>query len=534
MYKFTSKSMLATGVSFLVVFISVFIFDDIASSANLATLVAGDTLTKETKNKTYLSTSAIPVQVSGVVEAADQVVIYAETAGPITELITREGAIVKGGDLLGRQSTPVVSAQLELAAAERQLVNLQQSQGVLLAAGAEQQAKTVAAAAAKTAALRSVAHDNRVLEGKQSLINTLDSNLIVMTETVGFVNDNRSLFSGDGLEIYQEIISALYGKVPNHLKGGVAMPATDQAGILAEFSAAKTSVEVDELQSIIKSVGQQLGSLEQLLALAEADIYERKSVYVTSDKKSEFEQYRRQVLGAVQVLEFQTATFQQIVDQVRAEAVGIASEAVVTDVGQELAAVQVGYSAQIATQTDVVARAGESVALAQQSLGTITAPFDGLVSEVHVEVGEYVLPGTALFTLVGDGAREVEVTIPSYLLPAVAEGQPFLIDDKQVGHIDRFSKVADGGSGVVVVSLSGEQQFQVGISIKGSLLMEGAADVYSVSRSFLHFDTDGPYLQFESGQSSRIDIVYDAGGEVYVSVTLIDPTALVSANSISL
>ncbi|MEI6285923.1 MAG: efflux RND transporter periplasmic adaptor subunit [Bacillota bacterium] len=52
----------------------------------------------------------------------------------------------------------------------------------------------------------------------------------------------------------------------------------------------------------------------------------------------------------------------------------------------------------------------------------VTAPIDGVVAIKNVDIGDMVMPGQALFTIEGDGPREVTVFLPEKLFSAVVVG----------------------------------------------------------------------------------------------------------------
>ena len=102
----------------------------------------------------YLTTGVLPLCVSGVVEAADSTIVYAETAGVVRDLRVYEGAAVSVGQVLAVQSTPVADARLALAAAERELGQLNQSLNTELRAVQATQAGYQARSAAEIATMR--------------------------------------------------------------------------------------------------------------------------------------------------------------------------------------------------------------------------------------------------------------------------------------------------------------------------------------------------------------------------------------------
>jgi RND family efflux transporter MFP subunit len=54
---------------------------------------------------------------------------------------------------------------------------------------------------------------------------------------------------------------------------------------------------------------------------------------------------------------------------------------------------------------------------------TLVAPFDGTVTRVHLEPGEFAREGATIVTLSGDGGLEIEVELPESAASTLAEGQ---------------------------------------------------------------------------------------------------------------
>ena len=99
----------------------------LAATAAAVTLVAASWL----RPRAVLATAVVrgraidAVYATGTVEAFDRVTVKAKASGSVRELLTREGAAVKKGDLLARIDNPVVSSELErgeveLSAASKQ------------------------------------------------------------------------------------------------------------------------------------------------------------------------------------------------------------------------------------------------------------------------------------------------------------------------------------------------------------------------------------------------------------------------------
>jgi multidrug efflux pump subunit AcrA (membrane-fusion protein) len=484
------------------------------------------------EQKVFLSTSTVPVRVSGVVVATDSTVVYAETAGVVTTLPAREGATVGRGTVLAIQATPVADARLALAAAERGLGGLQQSLNSELRSGQSVQAAYRAYSASEIASLRAEGNDTRVQEGSTALLTALQQSVLSITSAVNYVHQNRPLFSAAGLRLYDEVVTGLYGTVPDYFRGGVTTAgasATDLETMLKEVTLTNDPAALETLSLLVDG---QLTALTKLFVTGESDVFDRGSSFVTASMQSEYIAERAAVLSAAQSLHSTSATFAQVVDSVLEDGVSQQTNVNVTDIDRELALTQASYAEAIALQADAVAAAGEGVAAAEASLGRPRAPFAGTISRVFVEEGQYVMPGTPLLTLVGSGARELRVTIPTALLSGVAVGQAFQVEGVTVGYVDRFSPVSEGGSAEVVVALSGAA-VSVGSSLSGTLLTT-VSDVYAVPRSHVFFNADGPYLIYEDGEETKVVIIYDAGALLYVTGVAHRTLPLQAARSITL
>lgn len=60
--------------------------------------------------------------------------------------------------------------------------------------------------------------------------------------------------------------------------------------------------------------------------------------------------------------------------------------------------------------------------------GVLSAPYDGVVTEILAEPGEYVPTGRAVLRIAGDGPREVEVGVPESLLGSVSPGDVVTVE----------------------------------------------------------------------------------------------------------
>ena len=69
-------------------------------------------------------------------------------------------------------------------------------------------------------------------------------------------------------------------------------------------------------------------------------------------------------------------------------------------------------------------QAGASLALAEMNLtrGTVRAPYDGVVTALHTEIGSYLKEGGAVLALVNDRKLEIEADVPAARVAGLAPG----------------------------------------------------------------------------------------------------------------
>jgi membrane fusion protein (multidrug efflux system) len=86
-------------------------------------------------------------------------------------------------------------------------------------------------------------------------------------------------------------------------------------------------------------------------------------------------------------------------------------------------------TAQCASSTQQVtaARARTQMLAKSVSDGIVRAPFDGIVSQRDVTVGDWVSPGRPLFTLVDNDPLKLELSVPEASVPAIALGQEIAV-----------------------------------------------------------------------------------------------------------
>jgi len=491
---------------------------------------------QDARAPTYLATSTLPLRVSGMVEAADQAIVYAQTAGVVTALPVREGGVVTQGQVLAVQATPVADAERALAEASGVLTALEQEQARAARTTEAAQAGVRAYTAREVAALRAANNEARLQETGTALFTALEANVLTLTEAADFVNTHRGLFGTDEREAYDAAVATLYGGVPNYLRGSAAVPRAVGGGLDSALDTLRGEEPLDVLL-----LGQVAGVVEEVLMTlydavfvpAEEQVLDP-VLRVDDDIRAAFDAQRVALITARDSLNAARAAFNTQADARVLDAATQDSTVVVTELDEEIATQYAAQALRIEVQSREVVAAREALAAAVQGLGRTVAPFMGSVSKVLVEEGEYVTPGTPLLELVGSGAHEVTVSVPAFAAIGLAPGAQFRASTGRVlGTVERVGSVQTGGSIAVVIALRPEAG-AVGSSIVGTLAV-AYKELYVLSRSMVHFDADGAYVVYDDGTVSRATVRYDDGATLYAHIEVPQSDrALVPANSITL
>lgn len=145
------------------------------------------------------------------------------------------------------------------------------------------------------------------------------------------------------------------------------------------------------------------------------------------------------------------------------------------------------------------------VANAEQSLekATITAPFDGTVSERSVDPGAYVSPGTPLMTIVDLSSLTLEGVVPVIYAPRIKVGQTGEVsvdglgDQVFTGTVDRVSPVAKAGTRMLPIYATVENSnsaLRGGMFASGVLVLDQVDDATGIPVEALREDDEGRYV----------------------------------------
>ncbi len=478
-------------------------------------------------SEVQIATSSLAFPVAGVIKAVDGVTLYAQTAGVVTSLPRKEGAAVSLGDVLAVQDTPIETAGVALAVAQGELADAQQSALVSTAQAGSKKAGIQSYSAAEIAALRAQNGTSRVSEATSETAAAVTANTMTLLSVLDYINNNRPQFTAKGLTQYEQAVRLVYGNQATYL--GTTLVSDERAnttGTLLSLSEQAGDSPVAAENAIVSSI-EVFSLINQAFQTAEEDTFKR-SNNQSDTEKALYLAHKAEVVDTLVRLESARSGIQQVIDTTLEDSVNQQVAVEVSVVDRDEAQRQVALALEIAARSQSVSVAQSGVSVAQASLGVSRAAFDGVVSAVYAKQGEYVMPGTPLLAVVGTGARELEVTVPDAFAGSLSIGQAFVIDGVTAGFVDRFSTVSQGVGRLVVIALLGEHR-AVGETLRGEIVMNENSGVYTVPRSYVHFSNQGAAIVYQSGERTPVEIVYDAGDVLFVTIDHVTDQSLLPA-----
>jgi HlyD family secretion protein len=117
----------------------------------------------------------------------------------------------------------------------------------------------------------------------------------------------------------------------------------------------------------------------------------------------------------------------------------------------------------------------------------VTASTEGVVQDLSLQIGQWVMPGTLLTRIVQPGRLKAVLRIPETQAPDVQLGQVVAIDTRNGivrGHVSRIDPAAQAGAVTVDVQLEGEllPGARPDLSVDGTIELERLNDVLHVGR----------------------------------------------------
>lgn len=467
------------------------------------------------------ATTSVPLAVVGVVSAAEEVTVRAQAAGTLHRVAVKEGTPVRAGTPLAYIDTPVTASERALAAAR--------ATGRALGADATHAARASAAQSssveAETTALEATQHaaylERTADEEARGVVTALESAARTVGRALDFVDANRALFPSESVAQQRALAAVLYGEEPAYLGQNVRLGPAPRGDLLESLRTLSEESVPDsaDTSALARKVDGALAGLHALYARAEENFFDEGQLSTVDPRYAAYLELRAHVAGAQQALQSSEAALRRADEGRALDATARNAARTRADLAYEGADTQAAYAARIAEQERVIQSAEQAVFGAQLSLARPVAPFAGYISHVFVKGGEYVTPGTPLYTLTGTGARELTVHVPVALVAHVRVGAPFVTDGDIAGSVARFAPSARAGTVPVVVELT-EGAPVVGDVLRGTLLLATEdADFRAVPRSHVWFDSTGPYVRDTRGATARFEVMYDTGAYLYGSCT---------------
>lgn len=452
--------------------------------------------------------------VSGIVESSDSVTVRALAGGIVREKFVGEGSVVYEGDVLLAEEVPLLAERMALQDAQNGLSTLMQDASVI-GRTAEKDSAFVQHDAASTSVALSSENIQAQVEGATALLATQTYGSVTsLVSVLDFIDANKSRFPGKDLMTFRETIDQLYGSNRTYLSGPIQYSFKsndDILGFLDTLTENSMYPDTATLILIAELVDAELDATKHVLVSGEKQFLDNNIVAHDSELYTAYLTYRGSVIEAQANLRTMISSARSARAGGNLGILGTNTENTLRTIGYSTASLMADNAVSMASQTDVVVNAGMSVLRGEESLGQPKAPFDGVVDDVFVKVGDFVSPGTPLMTLVGSDAKELKVSVPQSMLPYLKEGAEFIVDGSVVGHVARFSRTAMGGNITVIIELS-DGDYIPGITLHGKIeceLSEGGA--FALPRSYVYFDNEGAFVRTESNKAVRVVILHDTG-----------------------
>lgn len=205
-------------------------------------------------------------------------------------------------------------------------------------------------------------------------------------------------------------------------------------------------------------------------------------------------------------------------------------------------------TASLAAQETAVENARTAIERA-----TVTAPFDGIISERSVDPGAFVGTGSPLFTVVDLSQLEVEANAPVSAAAQLSPGQTVSFsvegfDNRSFsGTVERINPMAISGSRMLPVYVSLDNSDGVlrgGMFASGFIVLDEKAAALALPTSALETDADGMQFvyQIKDGALERTAVevarLWDGGAQAEIAAgleigaqVLAEPMAQLSAGA---
>ncbi len=541
MCKKINRTALILGIFLGVLFTSLFVFifhknreiKTVIADEVKINLHAADDLSEVENNhsdeKVKLQSKVVSLPVSGVIEYSQQAVISAKQNGVVEKIFTTEGQKLTAGDLIFQQESTTLTAKRKVTAAENNLLFTQQQLREILSEVNDKKTKFTHQTDLQFSDLKKDHLKKEKYEHNKLLLATLKDAGLLVSETFKFIDDNKYLFSAKGLSRYDEIVSSWYGKAPDYLNQPPKTNRERKKTVLDIFKSLKNNdINADLLQSVTIMVGEYLSSLQMVMDTAEEDVFA--DDFTDLAKRSEYLQYKHRLVGQIKNLNTALLNWKKNLYGIYEQNFNLDTKTEVGDFNTEISGINFDYNKQLTQDYVSLNTAKLDLLSAEESLFTVKSPFVGQVSEIYVEEGEYVSAGQPVLKIVNDEGLEMVAQIPSRLLPEdryILLGKNFLIDGRNVGKVDRLVTASGAGFVKLFISIT-DKDIQPGSELSGYINLEVNNNIFSLPKDFIYFKDTQPFIKYEDGELSPVEIVYDNGKTLWVRVKNVKDSGLMA------
>jgi multidrug resistance efflux pump len=176
---------------------------------------------------------------------------------------------------------------------------------------------------------------------------------------------------------------------------------------------------------------------------------------------------------------------------------------------RELAVLDQGMKVQIDAQKQQIVRRREMADFRKKQVEALSvrAGFDGVLQEMPLELGQWVVPGTVLAKVVKPEKLKAVLRVPETQAKDIALGQRVVVDTKNgtvPGHVARIATAATQGSVLVDVYLDGDTPAgaRPDLNVDGTVEIEHLDSVLSLERP-IGAQPDRPISLFRVGEGGR-------------------------------
>lgn len=471
------------------------------------------------------TSDTVSLPVSGLVQAGRRIQVATQAGGVIESVLVVEGDTVRNGQLLVRQSLPVEQANLTITQAENELRRLEQASVHATASSTVTLRAQELSQVVTLAPLRAVQQDTAVKQAASQLRTTLEDATVTVLGVLHFYEENQGLFTAEDRIAYQTLVRRLYDGQPNYFTSGYRISLQERGDVVDAIHRLQdqTPLDVAMVHTVARTTEAELAALQTLLVSTEAEIYANDENATLVD---EYTTLRTSLVTTQQALagaltDLQTASTQA--EMVVAEEVTTQAQATTN---AALAEQQVTLSGFISEATTRMNQAQVARAEAALSLGMVTAPGTGVVTEVLREPGEYAGPGTPVLTLEDRSTLEMTVLLPQQWAGQVVPGQELLQQGAVAGVVTQV--VTDGRLGAVRVIIQiTDTNIPVGRVVSGAITLpspESQMSVYAVPRQYIGFTDQGPVV-YEADSEHAVSIIYDLDEILYIEAPTLEQDA---------